>query len=1236
MPHKGPHVSISAAFVVNRILRINLDEYESWPDAVRELAAEIAEELFLVAYNPFISPAAVKASVDARFRRESQALAHQYATGIGEGITMFWSAYDAETAFRRELITRLASLMPADCVITRRGALVEASTDATDLRMELPLLVVEPATPDQAASLVRLANDMKFALIPRGGGSGMTGGAVPARKRSVIVSMTRLTAISLDAERLTLTCQAGVITQDAIDFAARSNLLLTVDPASKTASTIGGNVAENSGGPFAFEYGTTLDNLLSWRMVTPTGEHIEVARVGHPGHKILPDEKAVFEVRDQSGGMRNVVELSGDEIRLPGLGKDVTNKVLGGLPGMQKEGVDGLITEATFMLHKKPAFSRVMVLEFFGRSMRPAAVIIGEIVALRDRIRHEGDYVRVSALEEFNVKYVQAIGYQRKSMRHQGDPISVIIIQVDGDDEYLLDQTINEIAALVGDNEFVAATIARDAKEGELFWEDRHRLSAIARRTSGFKMNEDVVIPMNRMPDFALFLERLNLSMSAAAYRHAMQEVGRLPGFPMEDRDFNREFSLASRLAQGDEPAEAVAGTTPLTSLTDDELAARAADFLRALEGKYPRLAPKIARIADYMQASRIIVASHMHAGDGNCHVNIPVNSNDPLMMEQAEDAAMQVMSMAQDMGGAVSGEHGIGITKIAFLDKASMDALREFKTRVDPRDILNPGKLVQRQLPVRPFTFSFNRLIEDIRQSGLPDKERFIRLLATVQTCTRCGKCKQVCPMVYAERSYQYHPRNKNMVLGAMTEALYYSQVTNGSPDASVMEELRHMVEHCTGCGRCTSVCPVKIESAEVALAMLAFLKEEGMGGHPLKSRVLNWLSRNPARRVPRAAKAAALGQKVQNRVIGLVPRVWRERIESPLFSGKGPELGMANLYEGLRLDRGGLFLPAGLEADEKGEIWSGGGAVLYFPGCGGSLFYRRIALATLALLMRAGLPVVVPRQHLCCGYPLLSSGADGDYRENLERNRAYLAEYLLEAREAGFAVRSLVTACGSCRSSLSRHQLTDTGGVPLTQYDIIQLLVENLPLGRQLSGERLIYHASCHPEWQGVKAVKGGGKTARALERLSGASILLNSGCCGESGTGAYTSPGIYNALRERKRGRLQSALVGYEAEAPILVGCPSCKLGIARTLLTMKADHPARGVRGKGPSDDGDMALDAALDTTPTAPVDTHRPVLHSVEWLAEVLLGKGWPQRFRKQALVLDAAGRRVVDMANSKN
>ena len=561
MAHKGPHISISPDFVVNSILRINIDDFQAWPQSVRDLAISIAEELFLVAYNPFINADTVRSSVNAHYERESLSLAHYYATAITEGITMFWSAWEAQVAFRSRLLEELLKFLPEDCILSDPASIVASATDATDLRMELPLLVVEPATTEQVSQLVKLANELKFALIPRGGGSGMTGGAVPARRRTVIVSMTRMDKItSVDTENLTVTCQAGCITQAVIDAVSRAGNIFSVDPASKTASTIGGNISENAGGPMAFEYGTTLDNLLWWRMVTPTGEIITVERENHPRHKILPEETAVFVVKDVSGGVRNVVHLRGDEIRLPGLGKDVTNKALGGLPGMQKEGVDGIITEACFILHPKPRYKRVMVLEFFGRSMHPAAVVVRELVSLRNRIREEGDYAHLSALEEFNAKYVQAIEYKRKSRKFNDLPISVIILQVDGDDPYLLDKCVGDIVSVVEEQENVDIIVAQDDKEAERFWEDRHRLSAIAKRTSGFKLNEDVVIPMDRIPDFALFLEQLNLECTAQAYRYALQEVGRLPGFPMEEKEFNREFSFASKVATGDVNAAVAAG----------------------------------------------------------------------------------------------------------------------------------------------------------------------------------------------------------------------------------------------------------------------------------------------------------------------------------------------------------------------------------------------------------------------------------------------------------------------------------------------------------------------------------------------------------------------------------------------------------------------------------------------------------------------------------------------------
>lgn len=1203
MRHKGPHISIAPDHVVNRILKINADDFAEWPESVRTLAISIAEELFLVAYNPFIDAALVRESVRGSFERESVALAHYYATAISEGITMFWSAHEAEAAFRERLLDALADILPEECICRDPAALVENATDATDLRMELPLLVVEPDTAEQVAALVRLANDMKFALIPRGGGSGMTGGAVPARKRAVVVSMTRLTRIGpIDLETMTVTCEAGVLTQQVIDAVAAEGALFTVDPASKQASSIGGNISENAGGPSAFEYGTTLDNLLWWKMVTPTGEIITVERENHPRHKILPDETAVFAVKDVSGGVRNVVHLRGDEIRLPGLGKDVTNKALGGLPGIQKEGVDGIITEACFIIHPRPRHSRVMVLEFFGRSMHPAALVVRDLVALRNRIRAEGDYAHLSALEEFNAKYVQAIEYKRKSQKFEGLPISVIILQADGDDPYLLDKCVGDIVSVAEAQENVDIIVARDAKEADLFWEDRHRLSVIARRTSGFKLNEDVVIPMERIPDFALFLEQLNLECAARAYRHALQEVGRLPGFPMEDKEFNCEFSHASSAASGDVPA---------MELSDNELSVRAETYLDGFAKTYPHLARKIAAIRAHMEASRIIVASHMHAGDGNCHVNIPVNSNDARMLEEAEGAAARVMAKCQEMGGEVSGEHGIGITKISFFGPEKMEALRRFKERVDPRDVMNPAKLVHRELPVRPFTFSFNRLINDIHESGLPDKETLIGLLSAIQVCTRCGKCKLVCAMTYPERSMQYHPRNKNMVLGMLLEAVYYSQINTGRIDERLLRELRGLVEHCTACGRCTANCPMKIPSGEVALSLRGLLDHEGAGGHPIKERALNWLVRDIPARVPKAAKLASVGQKMQNRVLDFVPQAWQRRMQNPLFSGRGPKMGYTNLYESLKLHRGSVFVPADTDLPDMAEVpenlpeaapekpaeaqsiapGRGHDLALYFPGCGGALFYDRIGLSSTMLLLQAGIAVAMPRRHLCCGFPLLAAGMDTAFEDNLAQNRQYLAAMLRSLGRQGFNCRWLVTACGSCRDGLERLHLEES--FPgLERRDVSQLVLPRLPQlaesaarGAAQAGapEGVLYHASCHCEWADVNKIKGQLQLVNALEAFSGQTVTMSPGCCGESGMGAMTSPEIYNLLRQRKRDRMANAFAE-GVSGPVIVGCPSCKIGIGRTLL---------GMRDK-------------------------RPVLHVTEWLAGLLDGEDRRQTFRRRA------------------
>lgn len=632
------------------------------------------------------------------------------------------------------------------------------------------------------------------------------------------------------------------------------------------------------------------------------------------------------------------------------------------------------------------------------------------------------------------------------------------------------------------------------------------------------------------------------MECTAQAYRWALQEVGRLSGFPMEDKDFNKEFSYVSKGA---------VGQLMSADVSDIEMLARCDEFLKKLSVKYPHLAKEIENIKIRMEASRLIVASHMHAGDGNCHVNIPVNSNDAAMLRHSDEIAAKVMEKCQEMGGEVSGEHGIGITKIHFLSQQKMDALKAFKERVDPRDVMNPAKLVYRDLPVKPFTFSFNRLIQDISESGLPDKEKLIGILTSVQTCTRCGKCKLVCPMTSPERSLQFHPRNKNMAYGMLVEAIYYSQVNKGHVDEDLLRELRLQVEHCTACGRCMAQCPMKIPSGEVALSLRAMLDHEGAGGHPLKEKILDWVGRDVSQRVPRMAKLASVGQKLQNRFLAVVPEVWRRRVQSPMFSGPGPKMGYTNLYEAIKIHRGHIFTPT--------EFTEGMPLALYFPGCGGALFYDRIGLSTLMLLLKAGYAVAIPPRHLCCGYPLLAAGMDTEFDDNMAQNRQYLASMLRKFSQQGFDCKHIVTSCPTCLDGLERYNLIE-------QFSSLQILDVNqlvLPLLNKVKGDgtaplpagtKLIYHASCHCPWAGVHRVKGHQLLMKEVEKFSGASLSLNPGCCGESGMGAVTSPEIYNPLRERKQKSLAAAM-GDGYKDVLLVACPSCKIGVARCLLNIK---------------------------------------------------------------------------------
>ena len=179
-------------------------------------------------------------------------------------------------------------------------------TDATDWRVEYPFVVLTPDTEAEMAALVAGCVELGLTIIPRGGGTGYTGGAVPLTWKSAVINTEKLEAMTevemvslpgVDHPVATVWTEAGVVTQRVADAAERAGHVFAVDPTSAEASCIGGNIAMNAGGKKAVLWGTALDNLASWRMVTPQAQWLEVVRLNHNLGKIHDVEVASFELR---------------------------------------------------------------------------------------------------------------------------------------------------------------------------------------------------------------------------------------------------------------------------------------------------------------------------------------------------------------------------------------------------------------------------------------------------------------------------------------------------------------------------------------------------------------------------------------------------------------------------------------------------------------------------------------------------------------------------------------------------------------------------------------------------------------------------------------------------------------------------------------------------------------------------------------------------------------------------
>ena len=125
MPSKGPHISIASEHLLSRVLNLSTADTEGWPEDVRELALLLAEELFLLRYNPFIDPGLVYISVKTRLRENLPSLSQEYATTLEGGVQQFWKEYKEDQAFKEQLMRRLRKILPEEAIATRPNMLVE-------------------------------------------------------------------------------------------------------------------------------------------------------------------------------------------------------------------------------------------------------------------------------------------------------------------------------------------------------------------------------------------------------------------------------------------------------------------------------------------------------------------------------------------------------------------------------------------------------------------------------------------------------------------------------------------------------------------------------------------------------------------------------------------------------------------------------------------------------------------------------------------------------------------------------------------------------------------------------------------------------------------------------------------------------------------------------------------------------------------------------------------------------
>ncbi len=407
-----------------------------------------------------------------------------------------------------QVLKKLTDIIGKENVFTAKEDLICYSYDSTPLD-HLPDVVVAPLTRDEIVAIIKLANEYKIPVVPRGGGTNLSGGSVPIAG-GIVLALHRMNKIlEIDTDNLTVTVEPGVITAKLHQAVEKEGLFYPPDPQSMFMSTIGGNVAENAGGPRGVKYGVTRDYVLGVEVVTPTGEVVKA-------------------------GGKTIKNVSGyDLIRL--------------FTG--SEGTLGVITQITLRLVPLPEAKRTL-LALFDR-LDDAAKAVSGIIKQR---------IIPTTLELMDHTSMELI----ESYKPVGFPMDVegaLLIEVDGSAADV-DNQILKVEATCKACGAREVKVAQDAAQAAQLWAGRRSAFGAMARAARTIFAEDATVPRSKVPEIVRAIQQI-----AAKYQLTIPIMGHTgdgnmhPQILCDDRDPEEMKKVDAAIDEIFQAAIALGGT---------------------------------------------------------------------------------------------------------------------------------------------------------------------------------------------------------------------------------------------------------------------------------------------------------------------------------------------------------------------------------------------------------------------------------------------------------------------------------------------------------------------------------------------------------------------------------------------------------------------------------------------------------------------------------------------------